>query len=79
MQAAFEENNSLSGQSSEQHKLDGSKKSSSEGPVVRHDPVSEADSDEAAEDARLEAMGYKNEFKREFRSLSTFSEYSRGS
>ncbi|CAO1631546.1 unnamed protein product [Parajaminaea phylloscopi] len=43
-----------------------------EEPTVRHDPVND-DSTEDDEDARLAAMGYKNEFKREFKSLSTFS------
>lgn len=43
-----------------------------EEPTVSHNPVSEDGSDED-EDARLAAMGYKNEFKREFKSLSTFS------
>ncbi|PWN28936.1 amino acid transporter [Jaminaea rosea] len=42
-------------------------------PVVRHNPVGEDDSSEQDDDARLAQMGYKSEFKREFRSLSTFS------
>lgn len=42
-------------------------------PVVRHDIVGEDDGSEQDDDARLASMGYKSEFKREFRSLSTFS------
>lgn len=41
--------------------------------TVRHAPVIDDNNPDDDEDARLAAMGYKNEFKREFKSLSTFS------
>lgn len=49
------------------------KKHTSE-PTVSHNPVLEVDqNDDDAEDERLRRMGYENNFKREFKSLSTFS------
>lgn len=50
-------------------------KNYSEEPSVQHRPVSEGGATDDDADERLANMGYKNEFKREFASLSTFSEY----
>lgn len=49
------------------------KKHDSTEPTVSHNPVEAGSNDDDAEDARLQKMGYSSEFKREFRSLSTFS------